>query len=169
MLKNVTEFMIRKKPGKSPKLRAYAAEARALVPFAVELANSLLSDDVPEQAAAKKAALHLNECYKCLSNSSFNPEALRKESIEFCQTYGALEQFFAADGQKVWRVKPKFHIWQECCSLKSNPSLNWVYRDEDFGGYVASMSKLRGGPKLIKNTSENLLHKFRGKHSIQLR
>ena len=42
---NALKFtMIRKNGKSSPKLRAYAAETRALVPFCIEVANEFLTD-----------------------------------------------------------------------------------------------------------------------------
>ena len=165
---NALKFtMIRKNNKSSPKLRAYAAEARALVPFCIEIANELLTDGSVLQETAKKAAFYLNECYKCLSKNQFDIRDLNRHCICFCQMYSALESFF--DGEILWRVKPKMHLFQECCKDGSNPSTNWTYRDEDFGGYVASMAKLKGGTKSVKNTATNLLLKFRAKHHIYLR
>ena len=60
-------FSMLRKEKASPKLRASAAEARALIPFALELANEVLDDANPFHAAMKSAAYHLLQCYKSLS------------------------------------------------------------------------------------------------------
>ena len=58
-------IMLRKETA-SPKLRASAAEARALTPFALELANGVLDDANTFHAAMKSAADHLLQCCKSL-------------------------------------------------------------------------------------------------------
>ena len=68
-MNNLTVGMLRQ-PRKSPKLRCSAAQCRALVPFARELSALLLSDDVPEEAAAKIGMYHLDRCYSCLSQDA---------------------------------------------------------------------------------------------------
>jgi hypothetical protein len=168
-LDNLTELMIRKKASSSPKLRSKAAEARYLIKFAYLEATATLSDNDPMQQAAKQCAYHLHTCYENLSKSKFNADALKRESIRFCLLYGALEEQALANGEKTWRVKPKFHMWQELCSMGINPTANWVYRDEDFGGYLAASSRKKGGPHSVKSTGESTLNKFRSKHQPYLK
>ena len=55
-------FSMLRKEKASPKLRASAAEARALIPFALELANEVLDDANPFHVAMKSAAYHLLQC-----------------------------------------------------------------------------------------------------------
>ena len=50
-------FSMLRKEKASPKLRASAAEARALIPFALELANEVLDDANPFHAAMKKCCM----------------------------------------------------------------------------------------------------------------
>ena len=66
-LDNPTETMLRMSPAQAPKLKAHAAEARALIPIAGALAQDLLGDDDPLEAAAKRATAELEGCYQCLS------------------------------------------------------------------------------------------------------
>lgn len=144
---------------KAPKLRCSAAQRRALVPFGVKI-SELLADDNAVELSAKQAMKHLNQCYRALSTSSiFDTYVLQENSVKFALLYTALEA--SADGTRSWRVKPKLHLFMHLCSDGSKPALYWNYRDEDWGGSVAKMSRRRGGLLSAKAFSENLLQRFR--------
>lgn len=164
-LDGLTALMLRKKSSHSPKLRAKAAEARYLVPFAAQLTEEKFVGGDEVEVTIKNAAHHLNECYKQLHQSLFHPDKLKRHSIQFLLLYKALEDRF---GPARWRVKPKFHLFAEACSSGSNPSSSWVYRDEDFGGTLANMSRRKGGRHTPGNVSRNVLHKFRAQNVISL-
>ena len=168
-LNNLTELMIRKSASASPKLRASASEARALVGFAVQEARASLDPEDPIQEAAIQAAVRLAACYQQLSRDSFSQQQLEEDSTAFCLLYGALEANAVAQDLNLWRVKPKFHVFQELCLLPNIPSLNWTYRDEDFGGYLAGSSRRRGGKNTASSTGESVLHRFRAKYKPLLR
>ena len=158
-------FSMLRKEKASPKLRASAAEARALIPFALELANEVLDDANPFHAAMKSAAYHLLQCYKSLSKESiFWEDVLRTSSRKFAAQYIALEM--ATDTPKTWVVKPKMHVFLELCSSGSQPSLFWTYRDEDFGGACARWSRRRGGLLRPWPCSSGLLDRFRMRHPV---
>ena len=82
-LDNLTPTMIcgDKKP---PKLRSKAAEARSLVPFAVELSEKYLRDTDMTEKAAKEASKALGLCYESLSSEKFNHDVLASNSKTFC-------------------------------------------------------------------------------------
>ena len=65
-----------------------------------------------------------------------------------------------------FRVKPKMHLFLELCISGSKPSLSWTYRDEDFGGTAAQLSRRRGGLLSAKATSHNFLLRFRLKQPL---
>jgi hypothetical protein len=168
-LKGLTELMLRKKQSASPKLRCSAVQARALVEFArQECQSSLVTDDIVEETA-KAAAIHLGNCYRCLSHEHFNADDLLRESIKFCQLYGGLEMHAKAKGSNCWKVKPKFHTFQEMCLQGDNPALCWTYRDEDMGGYIAMVAKRRGGKNSVLSTGRTVLNKFKAKQKPALR
>ena len=161
-LDTLTVLMIRKKASTCPKLRAKAGEARALVPFAREIAEQVLGDHGVE-GAAKQMARHLDECYKCLSKPQFDRTTLELHSRRFCQQYVAIE---SASPPPYWRLKPKHHLFLELCSEGVCPSTCWTYRDEDFGGSVAQLARRRGGGNAAKICGWLVLNKFRAKHSV---
>ena len=165
-LDDLTWLMIQKKGSKSPKLRASASEARKLVPFARQEAARCLSTGSEEETTALQAAIHLEKCYNCLSD--FQSATLQTESTGFLLLYKALEQNANSVGKCAWKIKPKFHIWQELCMMDSNPVSHWVYRDEDFGGYVAQVARRRGGKPTVRACGEQVLNKFRCKHTLEL-
>ena len=43
------------------------------------------------------------------------------------------------------------------------PQLTWTYRDEDMGGYLASLAKLKGGSHSPKSVATSVLQKWRAK------
>lgn len=158
--------MLMKKPSSSPKLRAKAAEARSLVRFAVLHSQTVLSDDSPLELAAKKAATHLSACYDCLSHDRFSISTLQHHATKFLLLYKALED---ATAEQFWKIKPKFHLFAELCFEDSNPSQTWTYRDEDFGGYLASLARRRGGKYSPTAVASDVLNKFRAKELPVLR
>lgn len=148
-LDNFTMGMLRKTDKKTqktgaPKLRASAGETRALVPWGLEIATALLkSDDVLENTMLQ-AAKELCHCYHLLSRSDYNQEELATSGRQFLLLYVSLSNQ-DPDGL-FWRFKPKHHLFQELTEFDGcNPSTNWCYRDEDFGGTVAAISRRRGG------------------------
>ena len=158
-LEKLTPTML-KQNKKAPKLRGYAAQVRALVPFAKELAEELLSPLDPLENAARVGIYHLDQCYQALSASSiFSPDILVEHSTKFALQYVALETAHA--GTRNWRIKPKLHMFLELCSEGSRPSLFWTYRDEDFGGTVSRLARRRGGLCSAHGMSTNFLQRFR--------
>ena len=150
---------------KAPKLRASAGCCRALVPFLHEIAQEKLDPANPQEQAMQAAAAALNNCYKCLSSSSpFNSEYLKDQSILFSQQCVALEMH--SPNYRDWHIKPKLHMWLELCSEGSKPSLFWCYRDEDYGGTVAALSRSRGGHHGARAMSIRLLTHFLAKQPM---
>ncbi len=161
-LQNLTITMLCQ-PKKAPKLRASAAQCRALVPCAWELAVELLFDADPVESAAKNGMYHLNQCYSSLSHQSmFALDVLRQHSMKFALIYVALEALqLKGNKGNAWKVKPKLHLFLELCSEGSKPQTFWNYRDEDYGGSVAKTSRRRGGLLSAKAFSSNLPNKFK--------
>ena len=165
-LDNLTDKMLQKS-NCPPRLRARGAEARGLIDFAYEQATMHLSDDVPIEAAAKHAAVHLQACYFNLHEATFRHESLAEHSRKFCLLLAALEEHAGQDS-KAWRLKPKAHQMQELCEMsRSNPSKNWTYRDEDFGGSMAALARVRGGKAGPMVVGRNVLLKFQAKHPLR--
>ena len=162
-LDNLYPTMIQQ-DGKQPKLRGKAAECRFLVPFAQSLVINHFSDLDPYERTIKQAAFALNRCYDCLSAARFSAPVLARSSKEFALFSCALETH--VDG-KWWRVKPKLHLFQELCECSnSKPSTCWTYRDEDFGGSMAAISRKRGGKVSPASLSLSVLTKFAVKNPM---
>jgi hypothetical protein len=144
-------------------LRGKGAEIRALVPWAHLMSQKLLLDTDPEQHTAKIAMMHLDACYECLSSQSFTSSALKENSRKFSLLYVSLEAL-KPDG---WHVVPKLHLFQEMCEMTSTrPSCVWGYRDESFGGYLATLCRLRGGKNSPVAAGRSMLHKFHARHTV---
>ena len=88
-------------------------------------------------------AIELAACYENLSEAAFDSARLAASCKRFCFLYVSLASW---SEDPLWRVKPKLHLMQELCEYTDNrPSQCWNYRDEDFGGTVAKLSRKRGG------------------------
>jgi hypothetical protein len=158
-LDNLTCGMLNLGNKAPPKLKAKAAEARGLVPFATFACNKWLSDNNPLEQTMKQAAIHLQACYDCLSRNTFNHQVLQENSRKFCLLLVALET--ASPNKRLWRVMPKIHLFQEMCEMQVGcPSTCWTYRDEDFGGTLMQVGRRRGGSNHPSATAKNLLLKF---------
>lgn len=168
-LDNLTEKMLQKS-GAPPKLRARGAECRGLINFCREQVEAHFDDHDPEEGAAKQAAIHLQACYQSLHGALFDHEVLREHSRKFCIQFSALEATFGAGGTAMkWRLKPKVHQMQELCEeALHNPSRNWTYRDEDFGGSMAGFARVRGGKATAKVVGFNVLLKFQARHALPM-
>ena len=102
-------------------------------------------------------------CIICTSatwlSAIFAADVLLVKSTKFALLYVALEA--AEPGDKIWRVKPKLHMLLEVCAEGSKPATFWSYRDEDYGGIVAKMSRRRRGLLSIASCSSNVLNRFK--------
>ena len=69
-----------------PKLRSHAAGCRALIRFGHDMAQKHLSDGDPIEQGAKLAAMHLWQCYQCLSQTGamYKREVFLPEQQGFC-------------------------------------------------------------------------------------
>ena len=167
-LQTLTAGMIKKR-GAPPKLRAKAAELRALIPYAKDAATRLLRDASPVEKSVKQMACHLATLYDTLSSQTiFRQDLMSTHCRKFCLLYTGLEQKFRHHKMKLWRIKPKFHLMQEMCEMTdgADPSLSWTYRDEDFGGSVATMTRRKGGVKTVLGTSRGFLARFAARHDV---
>lgn len=125
----------------SPKLKSSAACARALIPFADEAAQALLDPNDVRHQAMRSLAHHLHLCAQCLSHDKHDwKEVLLDSSAKFAQQFEALDEISAA---RDWVVKPKMHQFLELCAEGSKPNLCWTYRDEDYGGSMAQLCRMR--------------------------
>ena len=165
-LDNLTENMLSlDKP--SPKLKAYAAECRGLVPIMATLASQILDDSDPAsvEATVLHCTMELSQCYSCLSSSTlFARDLLAEHSRRFCTLWVALEGL----GGDIFRIKPKMHMFQELCEveLPTSPTYFWTYRDEDFGGSLVSLGRRRGGHKGAGTLGAQILRKFCCRHRL---
>lgn len=162
-LQHLTSTMLQSSSTQPPKLRAKAAQARALVPYASTVADSRLGGNVIEETAASMAK-ELVSCYECLSPSAFDHKKLATHCRRFCLLAVAMERHH--DGV-LWRCKPKLHLFQELAEFHVDcPSLFWTYRDEDFGGSIAQLARKRGGAKTPWAISKSVLDRHCAKHAV---
>ena len=164
-IRTLTVTMI-KRDKKWPKLKMSAAHCRNLVPFVLQFAEAHCDFSVPEEEAACLGMRHLAACYGTLSSASiFKADILRVNSTKFANLYVGLAQLQPSR----WRIKPKLHAWLEACNEGGDPATHWCYRDEDFGGSVASTGRRRGGACTVPGVSADVLTKFRLRPIARLR
>ena len=153
---------------KGPCLGGTAACVRALIPFGKILAEHILSvrrNPITEALCAAATSLH--HCYESLSSEQLFAQALMKESGQnFCLQYGAVNLALATKKNKLWKIKPKFHIFLHMIEDGSLPALYWAFRDESFGGSVARMARRRAGPKTPLSMSTRVLDSFRIREDV---
>ena len=142
-LQNLRPGML-KQSDKPPKLRASAAQRRALVPWVREVCSDKLNPNDPMEQAVQMGAYHLDQCYKSLSSGSIlAKDFLKEHTTRFASLYVALGRMSA--NPLHWRPKPKLHLFLELGHMGGSPSMCWTYRDEDYGGMVARLARRRGG------------------------
>jgi hypothetical protein len=144
------------------KLRCSAAKCRALVPFVAKLCTELCDSNDPVEDAMCRAAHHLELAYDALSSSCDNArEQMAQNGLGFARQYIALHDNLHEADDRVWRLKPKLHLFLHLCLDGGDPSLHWCYRDESFGGTVARIAHRRGGQMSVTATSSSVLQAFR--------
>ena len=143
------------------KLRCSGAKARALVPFAAELAGELLSSEEPAENALRLAATHLRALHDTLSESCiFQTDLAREHGRKFALLYVSLHDFYHGRDDRQFRIKPKLHLFMHITQDGSRPARHWNYRDEDWGGSVARLCRRRGGLLSCTAMSRNVLTRF---------
>ena len=145
---------------KPPKLKAMGGTIRRLVGFFFQLAQQWTRQDEElsqQQQWALEAMKALSQCYACLSHTSgLDPSHLKEQSILFAVHLKQLHY----QSPEVFCVRPKLHQWLELCSSGIIPSDVWNYREEDFGGSLASMAMTEGGLTTSSSCSRVTLQKF---------
>ena len=151
-----------------PKLKMVsAAEVRCMTPFIKELTQEFCSDDCPQEVTMRLAARKLEFCYIALAETSLpaREELLQTCSREFAQLYKALHQK-STDGI-LWRPNPKMHQMLELCSEAGcDPTTSWCYRDEDAGGPISKVCRMRGRWNNLTYWSKHAFQMFYMKYPL---
>ena len=103
------------------------------------------------------AIKYLHQAYQCLSKKNFQHQHFHDVCFKFLLQYQALE-FLAPE--YTWYIKPKFHGMAELALAFDNPSMNWVYRDEEAGGTLARLGRSKGNLQTPWSVSINVLQRF---------
>ena len=151
-----------------PKLKmVFAAEVRCMTPFIKELTQEFCRDACPQEVTVRLAARKLELCYIALAKTSLpaREELLQTCSREFAQLYKALHQK-STDGI-LWRPKPKMHQMLELCSEPGcDPTTSWCYRDEDAGGPISKVCRMRGRWNNLTYWSKHAFQMFYMKYPL---
>jgi hypothetical protein len=148
--------------GKSPKLKGKAAHVRYIVPVVDRVVQKLLQPSDAHLKTVMSCVRHLAECYQSIE--TFDAAQLDLSARKMALLYCALEkEQLAAGTQKVWKVKPKLHLFLELCGFlclerqRGNPRKFWTYGDETHGGLMRTIAKSRGGPNSSNASAYRLL------------
>ena len=98
----------------------------------------------------------LSECYRCLSRSGPGPDHLREQSALFA----TFLKWLHGQWPERYGATPKLHQFLELFSSGIVPSDVWNYREEDFGGSLASMARTEGGTTTATSCSQLALTRF---------
>ena len=121
-----------------PKLKCKAAATRHLSHYALYLATTY-NDHSIHAERRKGVATKLVRFYTiCETEGRFLSAAARAEMVvlsrDFMAMYAHLSAEALAQQVRLWKMVPKFHIWQHLCEDQTlmNPRYFWTYSDEDF-------------------------------------
>ncbi len=142
---------------RKPSLSARAAQVRTLIPWIKELTMKWLADEPNIELQTKVASTALNALYGTLSRDHKEPQNMKGLCQTFCRALAQL-----AEESHLFRLLPKTHLLQEMCEMTTlqKHSLTWLYRDEHFGGTLASYARAGGGRKTPAAVSARTLRKF---------
>ena len=101
---HLTPLMIKKPGNKSPKLEGNAGEVRSLVPWAVEMPKTAMSQQCLKLLTCSASAIPVL--------AGKDKELLKTSCRKFLLLYVGLEQQATQAGICAWRFKPKFHLMQ---------------------------------------------------------
>ena len=158
--------MIWKENGKHARLRAKAGESRDLVDFGVELAQDLFQQQSLFHQTILQAALLLQVCYSQLSESTFCRQTLQQSATRFALLYIALSEEAEQSGRRMFKLKPKLHLFLELAYSDIPPSAFWTYRDEDFGGLISRLAERRGGENTARATAAAVFQRFAAQEDL---
>ena len=107
------------------------------------------------------AMTSFNQCYDSLhKNIVFHHDSMKLHCTRFSLQYAAANS--TETKKRFWTITSKLHLFQEMCIFSSaRPALTWTYRDEDFGGIMAALSRRRGGRNTALGVSRTTLQRFR--------
>jgi hypothetical protein len=102
----------------APSFKAEAAETRHLAPFGVLLAQELYDWYQTDHAwHVLQCARALQDFYKVLEDWSTGDMHVLCQAV--CEEYSWLNTETIALGKNVWRVRPKFHMFQEMAQFQN--------------------------------------------------
>ena len=147
-------------------MKAKGAETRYLVPFCLGLAYEMWQgsqSDHHHMVFIMVQALH--DFYMIMMNGKWHQQEASNQCQIFMDLYKKLHLEALSMKQRMWYIKPKFHLFQELVQYQAlelgNPRGFWEYKDEDFVGWVATMATRRGGSNTHRVLADKVLNRYR--------
>ena len=144
-INNLTLGMF-KRPAKSPKMQAKAAECRHLVPCVLFILSNLVPLASPHEKTRQQRVMHLAAVYAELQNWTEGSGAkIAEHGRRHCLLYAEMGRRAEQDPWVVWRVYPKHHLFlhivEEQVGAEGNPKDSWCYLEEDAIGRAVSIAE----------------------------
>jgi hypothetical protein len=121
-----------------PKFKAKAAPVRAMAPFLLKLSIDNNSGSTHDLRRVGVCQL-LCRFYDILKDEDlFLADHAKRELAELAplllRMYHLLSAEALDNGLRLWKLTPKFHMFEHMCELQTflNPRRTWTYSDEDF-------------------------------------
>ena len=173
-LQGLTLLMI-KQPGKAPKLRSKAAQARHLIGFGKDIAQLLHYTYQSWHTALVLEVVTALQEVQHVMDKAWDPALASDLSVKIGEGLSKLNAealaYLKADAKlEMWRLKPKLHMMQELLEYQSfllgNPRGFWEYMDEDFVGVMSTLALKGGGRNTHKACSFGVLDRYRALLSL---
>jgi hypothetical protein len=173
-LQGLTLLMI-KQPGKAPKLRSKAAQARHLIGFGKLVAQQCHDTWQGDHSHTVLMMLQDLEEVQHVMDKAWDPARASDLSVRIALGLSSLNaeaigNLKADANLELWRVKPKLHLMQELLEyqafLLGNPRGFWEYMDEDFVGLMSTLALKRGGRNTHQACSHGVLDRYRALLSL---
>lgn len=153
-------FLMIKQDGKSPKLRAKAAEGRYMVPVVKKMLEMFFPSSADHDKLRYECLSALNNVYLQLASWSddSSPHIVASEGRRHIMLYAELAKEWLATHKTRswigWKFIPKHHLATHCfedqISEFGNPAQSWCYRDENEIGVAVRLCEAEMHPRGIR-------------------
>ena len=149
-----------------PKLKAKAAATRHMTHYALYIMVNFGSAETNDRCMLALCQLMVRFYELISSHSRTFPRAVIDEIKQIGQDFSNIYANLAADayqnGEKLWKLHPKLHLWVHLTvwgiEVWGNPRFYWTYSDEDLVGIMARAAKSVHSSNLVFSVLFKWLH-----------
>ena len=103
--------------------------------------------------------------YLLMGSAPFDRDAATDVAYHYLVLLKSLAKESKRNGDKIWTVKPKHHLFAELAFYQiydeGNPVDFWCYMDEAFCGLIGESAFLKGGARNAQTLPRNVFSKWR--------